>query len=359
MRNLATIQKIEKLESIENADFIEKAKLYGLEWQFVVKKGDFHIDDLCVYFEIDSLLPEKKYFEFMRERKFRVRTIKLRKVVSQGLCMSINVFEEFKDKKLKIGMDVTDLLKVQKYLTPSERNELLSIQQKKRGFLQRYFGFKKIKGRWPTFVKKTDENRIQTMNYKSVFNEFKNKEFYATEKIDGQSVTFFTKHRKKFFIFKRKYFGVCSRNIWLKKEDNSLYWKVARLYGIEWILKSQKNEMIIQGEQGGPGVQDNKYGFSSPFLFVFNIIEIRNNSEYHYNYHEMEEFCKKCNLLPVPFIGDLELSDSVDNMIEFSKGKSVLNKKINKEGVVIRYTKNGDKKVSFKVVNPDFLLKYE
>jgi len=358
-RNLVTIQLIEKLESIEGADFIEKAKLHNLEWEFVVRKNEFKVNDLCVYFEIDSLLPEKEWSEFMRERKFRVKTIKLKKVISQGLCMPINTFKKLEGEKLKVGMVVTEILEVKKYLTPTERNELLTIEQKKRGFLRKYFGFKSIKGRWPTFVRKTDENRIQNMNYKSIYNEFKDKKFHVTEKIDGQSVTFFTKYRKRFFFFKQKYFGVCSRNIWLKKEDNSLYWKIARMYNIKEILNLQKNEMIIQGEQCAPGVQDNRYGFSGPKLFIFNIIEIRSGNEYHYNYVEIKEFCDKHGLTFVPYYGEFFLSENIENLIEYSKGVSYLNPKIKNEGFVVRYVKDGNKLLSFKVINPEYLLKYE
>ena len=91
MRKLASIQKIVDLQPIPKADRIEVATIQG--WQCVVKKGEFQVGDLCVYFEIDSLLPEKPVFEFMRDRKFRVRTIKLMKCVSMGLILPLSIFE--------------------------------------------------------------------------------------------------------------------------------------------------------------------------------------------------------------------------------------------------------------------------
>lgn len=368
-RKLATLQKIEKLEVIPGADFILKAKLYNLEWQFVVKKDEFKEGDLCVYFEIDSLLPEKPVFEFMRERKFRVKTIKLKKTISQGICMPVTSFPNL--DYLFIGEDLTNNLGVKKYLTPTERNEQLLVKNKKLTFIQRLFGFKqqKKKGSWPKFIQKTDEERIQNMNYSKIYEHFKDKKMKVTEKVDGQSATFFVKNEKKWLFFKNKYFGVCSRNIWLKKEDDSLYWKIARLYNLEQILKSQKNEMIIQGEQSYIGVQDNRYGFSIPRLFIFNIIEIRDNVPYRYDYNEIVDWCEKNSKEYLDYTRKLEivplendnyyLPEKIENLIAYSTGKSKLNPKIDREGIVVRLVENGDKKLSFKVINPDYLLKYE
>ena len=115
MRKLASIQKITALRPIENADKIEVATVLG--WQVVVQKGQFKEGDFCVYIEIDSILPDKPDFEFMRERKFRVKTIKLRGQVSQGICFPISILLKATDKDLILreGDDMTELLGVRKY----------------------------------------------------------------------------------------------------------------------------------------------------------------------------------------------------------------------------------------------------
>ncbi len=171
-------------------------------------------------------------------------------------------------------------------------------------------------------------------------------------------------------IFTKYQFIVCSRNL-VNNDKNSLYWKIAKKYNIEQILKENPT-LTIQGEQGDTKVQGNKYGIAEPTMWVFNIIDHEKN--YHYNAIEISNFCNKYNLQTVPFLsfedfnyghygarrltGKLsELGSTVQALVEFSKGKSVL-ADIPREGVVIRYIEDGKKLLSFKVINPDFLLKY-
>lgn len=171
-------------------------------------------------------------------------------------------------------------------------------------------------------------------------------------------------------IFTKHQFVVCSRNI-TTNDKNSLYWKIAKKYNIEQILKENPT-LTIQGEQGDTKVQGNKYGIKSPCLWVFNIIDHERN--YHYNYFEMKNFCNKYNLQLVPILYHklepeviivnrthctlFELGSTVQELVEFSKGKSVL-ADIPREGIVVRCIENGKKILSFKVINPDFLLKYK
>ena len=148
-RKLATIQKIKEIIEHPNADQLEIAIIKG--WQVIVKKGEFKQGDGCVYVEIDSILPEKECFEFLRERKFRVKTIKLRKVISMGICFPLSVLEDYfncKDEFLEMmeeDMDITDLMEVEKYEIP-----LPACLQG-------------AKGRRPSYIPKTDEERIQNI----------------------------------------------------------------------------------------------------------------------------------------------------------------------------------------------------
>jgi hypothetical protein len=367
-RKLATIQIIEKIEPIENADLIVKANILG--WECVVKKDEFKVGDKVIYCEIDSVLPEKPEFEFLRNRKFRIRTIKLKNQISQGICFSLFILPKGNYKK---DDDVTELIGITKYLTPSEveenNQEEIKIKKNKiKKFLMRYSLFRKIliskkqpKG-FPQHVAKTDEERVQ--NFPHVLEQFKDEIVYITEKVDYQSVTFTGKMIPKFDnifgkLFKQKFkFIVCSRNF-VTNNKNDLYWAIAKKYNIEKILKENSN-LTIQGEQGDTKIQGNKYKIKEPKLWIFNIYD--HKKKYLYDFDEMKEFCLKNNLETVPFLKYFKLSDIGNNVTEFvnfSKGKSIINKEIEREGVVIRCVKNGQKVLSFKVINPNFLLKYE
>lgn len=160
-------------------------------------------------------------------------------------------------------------------------------------------------------------------------------------------------------MFSKYEFVVCSRNM-VNNNKNSLYWKIAKQYDLERILKENPN-LTIQGEQGDTNVQGNKYGIKEPTMWIFNIIDHEKN--YHYDWEEMCEFCDKYQLRHVERVGydAVRLSDlgsTVQELVEFSKGTSTL-ANIPREGIVIRCIEKGNKIFSFKVINPDFLLKYD
>jgi hypothetical protein len=159
------------------------------------------------------------------------------------------------------------------------------------------------------------------------------------------------------FLPKKFKFVVCSRNL-TNEDKNSLYWKIAKKYGIEDILKQNPN-LTIQGEQGDTKVQGNKYGITEIKLWVFNVID--HEKGYHFNYDEMKSFCDKYNMSCVPLLKKCKLKDlgqSVEDLIKYSQDTSLF-APIEREGVVIRCVENGQKLISFKVINPKFLLKYE
>lgn len=380
-RSLAHIEKIESIEEIEGADKILLCKVLG--WQCVVaKKDNFKVGDKVVYVEIDSVMPDKPEYEFLRDRKFRVRTIKLRGVVSQGLVLPLSVTSL--GSTVRTGADVTELLGITKYLTPSEREELQQEERKLaneknklKKFMMRYSWFRKLflsrkqKEGFPYWVSKTDEERIQNMPH--VLEQFKDKQVYITEKIDYQSGTWTGKLVPRYpwlgkYSPKKYQFVVCSRNM-TTNDKNSLYWKIAEEYNLEKILKENPN-LTIQGEQGNTKVQGNKYGIKVPTMWVFNIIDHEKN--YHYNYIEMQEFCLKYSLDIVPAIGVYNkamndtnyfpclrhLGSTVEELVEFSKGESIL-ADIPREGIVVRCIENGKKVLSFKCINPEFLLKFD
>jgi RNA ligase (TIGR02306 family) len=177
----------------------------------------------------------------------------------------------------------------------------------------------------------------------------------VTEKLDGQSGTYFlVKNPKKWYQFgKNTYtFGVCSRNLHLPKEHNSSYWTIARQYGIQYVLEKLigDNEFVVlQGEIIGTGIQGNKYKIDGYDFYAFNLIypnrQISNWTA--------SEVLKAYGIKFVPMIEDMYLKSSIPEMVEYAKGKSTL-LPVDREGVVIR---NYEKNISFKVINPDFLLK--
>jgi len=372
-RKLAHIEKIEWVRPIEGADRIVTYGVLG--WEVVDQKDKYQVGEKVVYCEIDSLLPEKPEFEFLRDRKFRVRTIKLKKQVSQGLILHIDSLLKYgmSQDDCYPGLDVTGILGITKYLSPSEQSELQQQEEKikleknkLKKFMMRYSWFRKLflskkqKSGFPYWVSKTDEERIQNIPY--VLEQFKDKEVYVTEKIDYQSGTWTGKMVSNTtpligkYLPKKFKFIVCSRNL-TTNDRGSLYWKIADKYKIEAVLRENPT-LTIQGEQGDTKIQGNKYKIKEPTMWVFNIIDHEKN--YHFNYFEMTNFCQKWGLDHVQLLGTGPLSEigtTVDEIIEYSKGKSLL-ADIPREGVVIRCIEGGKKLLSFKAINPDFLLKY-
>lgn len=363
MRKLASIQKVLKVEDIPGADKIEKVTILG--WEVVCKKGDFKVDDLVIYVEIDSILPDKPEFEFMRERKFRVRTIRLRGQVSQGICFPLSLLRDWKYSPQE-GDDVTEMLGVTKYETASERQDRIKQEVKLsriQKVLMRYSWFRKFiykptKTGFPSFISKTDESRIQL--FPTICEDYKNVEFFVTEKLDGQSVTFFIiKNDKKWYqVWKEKYvFGVCSRNFHLLKEDNSNWWRVAREFNIKnklirYIKTTDFKYFVIQGEIIGKGIQGNKYALHGLDFYIFNIF----SDCFIYDNDEIDYLSIQLGLQMVPYLeNEFLLKPTIKENIEYAKGISTLYNTL-REGVVVR---NYQKGISFKIINPDFLLQEE
>ena len=368
-RKLAHIEKIEWIKDIPGADKIQVCGVLG--WECVIKRDEFKVGDKIIYVEIDSVMPDKPEYEFLRERKFRIKTIKLKGQISQGLVLPLPM-----NDNLPIGTDVTEELGITKYLSPSEQAEIdaenrkIAIEKNHlKKFMMRYTFFRRIflpqkqRNRFPYWVSKTDEERIQALHWEQVYEQFKDKEVYITEKIDYQSATFtgkmlprFTGILGKLVPIKRFQFVVCSRNF-ITNDKNNLYWKIARKYQIESILKANPT-LTIQGEQGDTNIQGNKYGIKEPKFWVFNIID--HEKGYHYDYHEMAAFCAEHNLPIVPLLYEGKLHDfarTVPEFVERSKGYSLL-VNVQREGIVVRCIDKGKKLLSFKVISPEFLLKH-
>jgi len=331
----ASIQKIIDIKPIENADSIEKA--YVLGWQVVVKKGEFKPGDLCVFITIDSIVPDKPEFAFLAKEKFRIRTIKLRGELSQGITFPMSILPVDEDSKIPFlwheGQDVSETIGVTHYEKPVPG-----------GFNQG-----DTKGNFPPWFPKTDEERIQ--NVPEVLDELRGKSYVITEKCDGTSCSIY---------LNRGEFGVCSRNMEKKDSEGSVYWQMAKKYDLENKLRNLGRNLAIQGELCGPGIQKNRLGLKEPDLFVFNIFDIDDGKYLSWPMQQQLVVSLGLNKVPVVQFGE-GFSFTLEELLEKAKGKYTGTQN-DREGIVVRamygdYSEKMRSRISFKVLNNDFLLK--
>jgi RNA ligase (TIGR02306 family) len=261
--------------------------------------------------------------------------------------------------------DVTEVIGVTKYESSCERQERLRDEVKSnriKKFMMRYNWFRSMfvrpsKKPFPSFIRKTDEDRIQL--FPRICEEHKDTYFSVTEKLDGQSGTYFMlKSNRKWYEFwiPKFVFGVCSRNFHLVKEDNSTWWTIYRQVdmksALQFLFDGMKaySHVVIQGEIIGEGIQGNKYGIKGIDFYLFNIYidgELMDNEDM---------FAIDWNIKNVPFLYNLfRLEPTIQQSVEKAKGESQIADTI-REGIVVR---NYEKNISFKIINPDFLLKWD
>jgi RNA ligase (TIGR02306 family) len=353
VRKLASIRKITDILPIENADAIEVAVVDG--WSVVTKKGEYQPGDLAVYFEIDSFVPEHlapfltkgnaKAKEYEGIIGNRLRTVKLRGQVSQGLLLGLrdpNVYKALLGlNDVYEGLDVTEQLGIVKYEPP--------IPACLAG---------EVEGMFPGFISKTDQERVQ--NLIGFGPKFFVGDWEVTLKLDGSSMTLFVRDHEV---------GVCSRNLHLKDNDandgNTLV-KFAREVNYTELLTEVAEavgfDFALQGEIMGPGIQKNREKFAKHRFFVFDVYNI---SESRYcNVEQRKEVLDIINIyapqiehVPVIFSKFTVTEDNADlDMFLRMAERPSINHKI-AEGIVWKNLNNGDK--SFKVISNYFLLKEE
>lgn len=355
MRKLASVRIIDDVLPIENADRLEQVAIGG--WRVVVAKGEFVKGDKVVYFEIDSALPvTDERYEFLKERclrkwicggrlmceVIRIKSIKLRGVISQGLVMPLAEFPEITDTE--VGTDVTELLNVTHYDELAEKYGRITGSARIAG---------NAKGNFPThLVPKTDEERLQ--NLTEYFNgRFIGVPFEVTEKFDGSSATYIYAPNAR----PDDPFFVCSRNLELKEEEGNLYWEMAKKYSIGDVLKKVATvldgDVAIQGEIVGPGVNGNRDLYTEHEFYVFRIYDIKRQAWCPSTLRE--GICKAIGLKHVKVFETSPVFDRLHDMDAFLKyveGKT--DRGNEREGMVF---KSVDGTVSFKVINNKYLLK--
>ena len=404
-RELAYIVKIDEIRPIENYDRVEYARVGG--WWVIIKKDQFKVGDLAIYIEVDAKVPEEEPFMFLAKKKFRVKTLKMCGVISQGLLMhpadfgwaaaySDSNFKSFlidtKGKSYENGDFLTEKLGIiyyepednkrkgmgpDKYAKMAQRRPDIFKKKWARWMMRRewgkkvmfkLFGKKKDKRNWPTWVKKTDEERCQNMPW--LFPGNPDQKWMVTEKIDGSSTTFTIKRGRR-----KNDFYVCSRNVVFDTPekaancfyDSNIYLEMAEKYNMEetmnYMLNIHTNVdfITIQGETYGEGVQKRDYGLKGRDFMAFNLIfGYADGRAERCNPIEMKEIlsCYKIPCVPIiipdHYMEGLVLPKTCDELLAFAEGTSEIDGGM-REGLVFR---SFDGEQSFKAVSNKFLLKY-
>lgn len=330
-RSLASVQRLRATAPIAGADAIEVATVRG--WKVVIKKGEFAAGDLAVYVEIDAFLPEHPAFEFLRASSFRtlpdgrggfrLRTVKLRGQISQGLLLPLSVVPP--GVPVAQGDDVTDALGIVLYEPPMPASD-------------------EARGPFPLFVPKTEEERVQ--NLPDLFAADRPAgPLVVTEKLDGSSLTAYVRDGV---------FGVCSRTLDLLDTPANAYWSAARRLGLPTTLPSLGRNLAVQGELVGPGVQGNPYRLAETTVFVFSAYDI--DAGAFLPVDEMRALAAALGLPTAPLLDDaFALPESVEALLAYADGPSALRAETPREGIVVR---TPDRSLSFKAISNRFLLKH-
>ena len=348
---LASIEKITNVQPIPGADAIETATVLG--WEVVIKKGEYQVGDMATYIQIDTIVPATEQYAFLHSRKYRVRTIKLRQQISQGLLVPLP------EGNWAMGDDVTTLLGIKKY--SKELPDLLAKPKMPTVWYKRWLW--KLKYEWlvkvfpnlqevnrrgfPTsLVPVTDEERIQNMP--QVLEEYKGKQFVVSEKLDGSSITII----HELGYFKQSKYRVCSRRFELFNKHNDWYQVFVSTHFAKHIQKLVTHfgtaNIIIQGEYIGKP-QGNKYRLTANEIRLFNIFV---NGK-RLNQQTFYEVINKLNIPACPYIETVLLDYTLPQILAKAEGLSQLHT-IEREGLVWRCVEHPS--VSFKTISNKYLL---
>ena len=376
-RALASVRIVTEIKPIEGADFIEVARVDG--WECIVKKGEIKVNDKVVYFEVDSFLPELEQLAFLAKSSakfmdgvagYRLKTMRMKKTLSQGLILPLSDFNL--SDKLAVGTDLTDKLGVRLY---EPTREVFSMERKPKGLKGLFYKLRnkvvkvlpKTKGffdfidkvvfrtvqlrRFPSYIQKTDQERIQNLSGK--LDQLSELTYEVTIKLDGSSMTDFRRGKE---------FGVCSRNIDVTGQENN-YTNIDETYNISKTLQQYSTNVAIQGEMIGEGIQGNNEGIKGIDFYVFDI--------YNIDEHRYLTRCERiqtlaelkslgCDLKHVPILhtGFSIKGMTMEDILKMAEGESLFAK--NREGLVFKSEglMNG-RTVSFKAISNKYLLKQE
>lgn len=426
---LAYIVKIKDIREIPGADRIELATV--MDYTVVVKKGEYKPGDLGLYIEVDSLLPDGltdelrakytdikegremadatkeeietalktiqesskyPYFEFLRDRKFKIKSMKLGKfgVISQGILfkpseLGITDAKVGKDYTLQFG--ITEIVQDEEEAGLTDKKDNWFVRK-----LMRYSWYRNWRKRhnvsetWdPTNPGKSDEENVQKV-YTEMFKRYRDKKWVKTEKLEGQNITVFSEKVKPSLfdrIFHRnaeiKRIGVCSRTRELNKNGNGkAFWNTVLRLKLDEKIKNIPGEWFCRGEHVGPGIQNNIYKLPRTDIVFFDFYrkvyfedDINKKISFKWeklNFEDSVRFAEQWELKFVPVLDDgYELPEGrvndkgvfvsgADVMLQESDGNTVFGNNLNhkREGFVLRL--RDDYNVSFKVKNPNYSI---
>jgi RNA ligase (TIGR02306 family) len=320
VRTLASVKVIRAIEPIPNADTLEAVRIEG--WTVVAKKGTYTVGEKVIYFEPDAMLPMIPQFEFLKARGtrwiqdestgerfegYRIKVIKLRGQFSEGLIAPLSDFNLNQD--IEVDTDLTDTIGVKKWE--------VAIPAQLRG---------KVKScTRPYFVPMTDETRVQTL--RNCIAKFAGTQCYISEKVDGSSISVYLKDGV---------FGVCTRNTELDTSDeSSQFMKTVREMDVENKLRNLGKNVLLQGELFGPGIQKNRMNLVKHRIVWYNVMDLDTNK--FLDYQDFVKFIENLGFTTVPILTtDYILDSDSDAILKMAEGKSVINPKSEREGIVIR-----------------------
>lgn len=331
MRNLVSVKQISEIKSIPNADLICAYKIDG--WYVVDKVGAYEVGQHVIFCEVDSFIPteiapflskgkEPKVYNGVRGE--RLRTIRLKGQISQGLILPLHTVT-FPTSKHTIQEE----LGIQKWEPPPE------------------FSHADAKGLFPAFIPKTDQTRIQSCFDLVTEKSLTGVNYEVTEKLEGSSITMYCLNSE---------FSVCSRNLELKESETNTYWKTAKEYSFDTILKSLNRNLAFQGEIVGPGLNGNIYKLDKFMIFIYDIFDIDNGT--YLDPKSRSELCVKLGVTQVPILHkDFDgLGVGLEAFLSSANGKSVIGHTDTlREGLV--YKANSKDRFTFKTISNEYLLK--
>lgn len=340
-RKMATVQQIAEVKPIDGADAIEAVRVNG--WWVVTKKGEYYVNELVVFCEIDSWIPTevapfltkpehapKEYKGVLGER---LRTVKLRGQLSQGLVLPVDTVLSKYNEEIQsyetteypdVGFDVTEYLNIQKWEAPEQAGTN-----------------SQAKGSFPHFLRKTDQERVQNIDN---IEQYHGHSFEITVKVDGSSLTAYHHNGEN---------GVCSRNIDLKEVEGNAFWDIVKKEQLHEKIISTGRNLAFQGELLAPNIQKNYEKRAKPEFYCFSVFDI--DSQQYLLPKERVSLCKELNIPHVKVVeSNFMLKHTKDELLEMAEGVGMFDGVTKREGLVF---KSNNSSFSFKVVSNSYLLK--
>ncbi len=367
-RRLATVRMVTELAPIPDADLIELAIVDG--WQCVVKKGEFRVGALGVYFEIDSFLPasdprykflEPRFVKWQDKVGARIKTMRLRGQISQGLLLPVTDFPE---------IDLTQFINSGVDIAEQDYTDLLGIEKWEKPLPSSLDGV--ARGNFPSFIPKTDEERVQ--NIRGLFDKWGHQTFQETIKMDGSSMTvYYVAAETDVFaqnakagengVFPDSLNGVCSRNLDLVETEGNLFWQTARTLGVLGKLAALGRSLAIQGELCGSSIQGNfeKFAPGEHNFFVYKVWDIE--ARKYWSPQMVKDLATDFGLQHVPINGYFvlnEIAKTTNDLVARADGTGINGAK--REGLVFKHVKQVDdglESFSFKAISNSYLLKHD